>query len=156
MTNSAIVSFMKVILLKDVRGVGQHGEVKNVADGYAFNHLFPRKLAEAATEEKVKQLEAQKQQLEAARAKEEEQLTKKIASLRGKKINLEVRATEKGGLFKSITAKDVSKAILSQHSLEVPESAIVVPEHIKTTGDHPVVLQSKSEKVELTAAIVGV
>lgn len=146
---------MKVILLKDVRGVGQHGEVKNVADGYAFNHLFPRKLAEAATEEKVKQLEAQRQQLEAARAKEEEQLTNKIQSLRGKKISLKARATEKGGLFKSITVKDVAKAILAEHSLEIPESAITVPDHIKTTGEHPVVLSSKSVKVELIAAILA-
>ncbi len=37
---------MKVILLKDVRGVGMHGEVKNVADGYAINKLFPSKMAE--------------------------------------------------------------------------------------------------------------
>jgi large subunit ribosomal protein L9 len=146
---------MKVILLKDVRGVGQHGEVKNVADGYAFNHLFPRKLAEPATEEKIKQLESQRQQIEAARAKEEEQLTNKVRALRGKKITLKARATEKGGLFKSITAKDVAKAILLEHNLEIPESAIAVPDHIKTTGEHRLVLASKSIKVELTAAVLA-
>ena len=64
------------------------------------------------------------------------------------------RATEKGGLFKSITPKDVAKAILAEHSIEIPEAVIHVPEHIKTTGEHPVILQSKSQKVELIAAIV--
>jgi large subunit ribosomal protein L9 len=49
---------MKVILLKDVRGVGQHGTVQNVADGYAINRLFPAKLAEPATEAKLKEIEA--------------------------------------------------------------------------------------------------
>ncbi len=145
---------MKVILLKDVRGVGQHGEIKNVADGYAFNHLFPRKLAEPATEEKIKQVEAQRQQVEAARAQEEEQLTKKIQSLRGKKITLKIRATEKGGLFKSVTQKDIAKAILGEHSLEIPESAIAVPDHMKSVGEHPVVLSSKTVKVELIVGIL--
>lgn len=146
---------MKIILLKDVRGVGQHNEVKNVTDGYAINYLFPHKLAIPATEDKVKQLEEQKHLHEAARAKEEERLTNKIMSLRSKKVTLTVRATEKGGLFKSVTAKDVSKAILAEHSLEIPEASIHVPDHIKTTGEHPVVLSSKSQKVELVVAILA-
>jgi large subunit ribosomal protein L9 len=146
---------MKVILLKDIRGVGQHNEIKNVADGYAINYLFPHKLAEQASDEKVKQIEAQKQAHDAERAKEDEQLTKKVMSLRGKKITLTARATEKGGLFKSITVKDVAKAILAEHSLEIPEASITVPDHIKTTGEHPVILASKTEKVELTVAIIA-
>ena len=99
---------MKVILLKDVRGVGQHGDIKTVADGYATNMLFPQKLAEPATEEKMKRLEAQKQAREDAIKKEEEQLDNKLAQLRGKKVVLQSRATEKGGLFKTIAAKDIA------------------------------------------------
>ncbi|MBC7836548.1 50S ribosomal protein L9, partial [Acetobacteraceae bacterium] len=106
---------MKVILLKDVRRVGQHGEVKDVADGYAFNFLFPQKLAEPATEEKIKNLETQKQAHEAEIQKGEEELTAKIMSLRGKRVALQSRATEKGGLFKSIVAKDIIKAIKAEH-----------------------------------------
>src|SRR4051812_34032263 len=101
---------MKVILLKDVRGVGQHGEIKNVADGYAINKLFPTKLAEPATDEKIKQIEAQKVQADAARAKEEAELDTKVQALRGKKVTLAARATEKGGLFKNVHEKDIAKA----------------------------------------------
>ncbi len=147
---------MKVILLKDVRGVGQHHDIKNVADGYAINFLFPHKYAEPATEEKVKELESRRQAHEAELRKEEEILTNKISSLRGKRITLTARATEKGGLFKSISTKDVAKAILAEHSLEIPEAAIHVPEHIKTTGEHPVMLASKTQKVEITAVILAV
>jgi len=146
---------MKVILLKDIRGVGQHHEIKNVADGYAINYLFPHKLAEQATEDKIKQFEEQKQATDAARLQQEEQLTNKVQSLRGKKVTLKARATEKGGLFKSITPKDVAKAILAEHSLEIPEDSIVVPDHIKTTGEHPVILSSKTQKVELIVAILA-
>ncbi|MEK7130946.1 MAG: bL9 family ribosomal protein, partial [Patescibacteria group bacterium] len=40
---------MKVILLRDVAGIGRKGEVKNVSDGYAGNFLLPKKLAQVAT-----------------------------------------------------------------------------------------------------------
>lgn len=45
---------MKVILLKDVKDIGQKGEVVNVAEGYARNYLLPRKLAAEATESSLK------------------------------------------------------------------------------------------------------
>jgi len=48
---------MKVILLADVRGVGEAGAVENVADGYARNFLFPRKLAIPASEGSLKNLD---------------------------------------------------------------------------------------------------
>ena len=143
---------MKIILLKDVRGIGLHGEVKNVADGYAINKLFPQKLAEPATDEKIKQLEVSKAAREAEVQKQEEQLANKIKSLHTKKVTIEAKATEKGGLFKAITPKEVGKTILTQHSLEIPEDSIVM-EHLKSTGEHPVKLESKSAKAELTVEI---
>jgi large subunit ribosomal protein L9 len=52
---------MKVILLKDVKGVGKKGDVINAADGYARNFLFPRKLAEEATDSSMHILNNQKE-----------------------------------------------------------------------------------------------
>ena len=144
---------MKVILLKDVRGVGQHGEVKNVADGYATNALFPKKLAEPATEARIKELEFAAVARATERAREDEQLDAKVASLRGARVAVAARATEKGGLFKSITPADIAKAIRAGHSLELPQESIHLPEHIKTTGEHPVLLQSKNQKAELIVAV---
>jgi large subunit ribosomal protein L9 len=146
---------MKVILLKDVRGVGHHGEVKNVADGYALNYLFPHKFAEPATEDKVKKLEENKAAHEAEVAKAEEELGAKIVALREKKIVLSARATEKGGLFKAIDSKDIVRGIKAEHALDIPEAAIVIKEPIKTVGDHEVALQSKSQKVHLTVTVVA-
>lgn len=144
---------MKVILLKDVRRVGQAGEVKSVADGYAINFLFPNKLAEPATDEKIKQVEAGKAAREAEQQKEKEQLDNKVAALRGKKVVIQARATEKGGLFKSITSKDIAKAILAEHSLEIPEENIS-SEPIKTIGEHTVSVSGPSQKAELAVTIV--
>ncbi len=146
---------MKVILLKDVRAVGQHGEVKNVVDGYATNFLFPQKLAEPATEERVAQIETQKKAHETELQKEGEALTANVMSLRGKRVALQARATEKGGLFKAIVPKDIVKAIKAEHDVEIPESAVHLPEHIKTVGEHPIILQSKTQKIELMVAVVA-
>ncbi|MSR70941.1 50S ribosomal protein L9 [Candidatus Kaiserbacteria bacterium] len=146
---------MKVILLKDVRGVGMHGEIKNVADGYAINGLFPKKLAEAATAEKIAEVEAHKAEHEANKQKEEEQLDNTVAALRGKKVSLSIRATEKGGLFKAVHEKDVAKAIVSEHGLAIPESSINFPEPIKTVGEHVVMLASKNTKAEFGVLVVA-
>ena len=145
---------MKVILLKDVRGVGMHGEVKTVADGYAQNGLFPKKLAEAATTEKIAQFEAKKAEAEAEVIKEAEQLDNKVLALRGKKVTISARATENGGLFKAVHEKDIAKAIVGEQGLAIPEDAITLYEPIKTVGEHVVVLKSKNQKAEFGVAVV--
>ena len=145
---------MKVILLKNVRGVGLHGEVKNVADGYAINGLFPKKLAEAATSEKIADVEAKRVAHEAEMQKEAEQLDNKVAALRGKTITISSRATEKGGLFKAVHEKDIAKAILGEHALAIPEDAITFPEPVKTVGEHVVLLKSKNQKAEFGVVVV--
>jgi len=146
---------MKVILLKDVRGVGHHGEVKNVADGYAINKLFPAKLAEVATPDKIKQVEEQLAAREAARRADEQRVDKLVQSLNGKTISIAARATEKGGLFKAITAGDIAKAIRAQHSLEVPEASISMNTPIKTIGEHAIELRSHNAKAPFGVVVAA-
>ncbi len=146
---------MKVILLKDIKGVGHRHEVKNVADGYAVNFLFPQKAAEPATEAKIKQFEAQREAHALEQQKLEEQLNNKISMLKGKKVSIPSRATDKGGLFKAIAPKDVNKAILAEHSVEIPEALIHIQQHIKTVGEHKVQVSNKSLSVELTVEVTA-
>ncbi len=125
-----------------------------MAQGYAANFLLPHKYAVAATEDKLKEFEAKRAQLEAAKAKEEEQLSGKVKSLEQKSVTIVARATEKGGLFKALNAADIVKAIRAEHSLEIPESSITT-EPIKTLGEHKVRLHSKNSKAELTVIIAA-
>ncbi len=145
---------MKIILLKDVRNVGRKDEVKNVADGYAANFLFPQNLAVAASEEKLAALEKNKAAREAAVAAEETALDEKIRSLAGAKIEIAVRATPKGGLFKSVTESDVLRALREQKNVELPEEALRLSGPIKTIGEHTIGILGKNAKGEITCALV--
>lgn len=146
---------MKVILLKDVRGVGQRHEVKNVADGYAVNFLFPHKAAEPATEEKLKHIQKEKDEALAKAQEAQAQLQKKLDMLRGVRVTISSRATEKGGLFKAVSTKDIAKAILAQHSLEIPETQIVIAEPVRTTGGHTIQLKGAGSVVPLTVVVTA-
>lgn len=146
---------MKVIFLKDVRRVGRAGEIKEVADGYAANFLFPSKSAEPATPDKIAQIEKQKQTAREAARKQEEILDNKVASLAGKKVTIAVRATPKGGLFKTVAAKDIAKAILGEHALQIPEESIMVSEPIKTVGEHSIHVVAKNKKTTLGVFVVA-
>jgi large subunit ribosomal protein L9 len=144
---------MKVIFLKDVARVGRIHEIKDVADGYAANYLFKNKLAEPATGAKIAEIAKRNAEREAELKKQDEVLDKKVQSLRGKQVTIQTRATEKGGLFKAVTTKDIAKAILAEHSLQMPEESIVVANPVKTTGEHHFILQSKNTKAEMTLAV---
>ena len=134
--------------------MGQHDMVAEVADGYARNFLLPNKLAELATEEKITELEGRALAREAKVRQQEAKLAEDIALIDGKKVTIEVRATEKGGLFKTLTPKEVARAIAKVHKVEISQEVIHLSEHIKTLGLHPVDLQSETKKGGLTIELV--
>ena len=129
---------MKVIFLKDVGGVGQKGTVKEVNDGYAFNFLIARGLAVQATPEKLATYAKQQKELNEQHKQQEEALAKTIKGLEGARLVLETRATEKGGLFKSVTSEDIVKLIHDQKKAAIPADAIDLPKPIKETGEHTI------------------
>src|SRR3989338_2718448 len=127
---------MKIIFLKDVGGTGRIGEVKEIADGYAMNFLIPRGLAEQATPHKLAAHSKQQAENAAQKANEEMRLKETVQGLRGARIELKIRATEKGGLFKTIGPKEIADALLAQKGVAVPAEAVKPLEPVKTTGDH--------------------
>ncbi|EPZ39096.1 hypothetical protein LH47_00409 [Anoxybacillus thermarum] len=125
---------MKVIFLKDVKGKGKKGEVKNVADGYAQNFLFKQGLAIEATPANLKALEAQKNKQkkeaeeELARAK---QLKEKMDTLT---VELFAKAGEGGRLFGSITSKQIAEALQQQHDIKIDKRKIELDDAIRALG----------------------
>ncbi len=146
---------MKVILIKDVAKVGQHGTVKEVADGYALNFLIARGLAIQATPDKVATYEAAQKKEREAREKEQVALLSTVRSLEGSRIEIVARATEKGGLFKSITAADVARAITEQKGVRIAEDIVALAKPIKEVGEHAITLIAGKAKANITFAVIA-
>ena len=147
---------MKVILLKDVAKVGQHGTVQEVADGYALNFLIARGLAVQATVEKVAAHAATQKKEEEARAKAGAERMKAIRSVEGTRVEVKVRATEKGGLFKSILAADIVLAIAKERGVQIPTESIVLPKPIKEVGEQTIEIRSGDARSEIVLVVARV
>lgn len=143
---------MKVIMLQDVGGVGQRGKVVEVSDGYALNLLIPQGKAIQATPEKEAEAKKRIAAESAHKQEEEAKLIDAIKSLEHAEVKISARATEKGGLFKAITATDLAQAILDQKKLHVPHMCIQLAKPLKETGEH--IIEVKKEKVSSKMRVV--
>ena len=123
---------MKVIFLKDVKGAGRSGEIKEVADGYAKNFLFPRKLAELATAEAIKEIEQKSER----QKKEELALKEKVSELeKSDALEFELKTGEKGEVYGSVTREDIERK-LEERGFKNIEARVVRP--IKELGEHEI------------------
>lgn len=147
---------MKVILNQDVKGQGKKGDLIEVSDGYARNFLLPKNLAKEATKENINVLKGQNESREYREKKaleEAQEIAKKIEEI---SVKLQAKSGDNGKLFGSITSKDVSDALTSQHHIKIDKKKFVLPDGIKTLGTtvvdikvHPGVLAKL--KVEVVA-----
>jgi large subunit ribosomal protein L9 len=125
---------MKVIFLKDVKGKGKKGEVKNVADGYAHNFLIKQGLAVEATNSSVSQLEGQKNK-EKKQAQEELEEAKKLKeTLEALTVEMKAKSGEGGRLFGSITSKQIAEQLKKTHKIKVDKRKIEMNDAIRTLG----------------------
>ncbi|MCG2689674.1 50S ribosomal protein L9 [Candidatus Parcubacteria bacterium] len=131
---------MKVILLKNIDGVGSEFDIKDVSDGYARNFLFPQDLAKKAGEEEIaiaKEMQAKKGE----KAKVDLEKTGKLAaSLEGYELELEVKVGDKGQLFEKITAPKIAEALKKQ-GYHIEKENIILAEPIKEIGEYDVPLK---------------
>lgn len=125
---------MKVILLEDVKGQGKKGDMVNVSDGYARNFLFPKKLAMEATADAMnaKKIadDAAKRRVELER-KSAQELQSKLANM---PVSVKAKAGTGGRLFGSVTAKEISEALMEQYKIDIPKTRLTIEEPIKTFG----------------------
>jgi large subunit ribosomal protein L9 len=128
---------MNVILLKDVDKVGLRGDVVSVARGYARNYLFPRKLAEEATQARVAELRKREGQRAQHEAKTAEQ-AQSIAETLGKTVlTFDVKAGPTGSLFGSVTPTDIADEIWRTRKIRVDRRKIDV-DNLKRIGRYSV------------------
>ncbi|MES2014209.1 MAG: 50S ribosomal protein L9 [Patescibacteria group bacterium] len=145
---------MKLILLTDVKKVGQRGTLVSVADGYAQNVLIPKKLALPATAENIRKFEKQQQSMKEKVAMDATLAKKALAGIDGKEIGMQARANEKGTLFESIHTKQVATAIQKELGVNVSEdSVMLVGGVIKTLGSHRVEVKVQEAFAELSVLV---
>jgi large subunit ribosomal protein L9 len=128
---------MKVILNEDVKGKGYKGDVINVNDGYARNFLLPKGLAKEANKQNLEVAKQQQKAIEKRKMLERLSAQEAADKLKGLKIVVKEKCGENGRLFGSVTSAEVSAAILAQQGIEIDKKKIVMSEHIKELGEHP-------------------
>ena len=136
---------MKVIFLEDVPKVARVGQTKVVADGYARNYLFPRRLAILADSQAAAAIDAQLQKKIKQRALEEAEMTELAKRISGLEIILKAKIGEKDKLYGSITAADIAEALTRAAGREIDKRKIELPEPIKQAGPHDVTVRLAHE-----------
>ena len=129
---------MKIILLEDVKGVGKKGQTINASDGYARNFILPKKLGVEATSKNLNDLKLQKANAEKVAAEQlaaAKELAEKIEKLT---VTLKMKAGEGGKAFGSVSSKEIAAAAADQLKLDIDKKKLVLPEPIKTFGNHEV------------------
>lgn len=129
---------MKVILQADVKGTGKKGQVFEVADGYARNFLFPKKLAIEATTGNIQDISHKKALEDRRKVKEKEDAVELAGKLNALLIEVKTKTGEAGRLFGSVTNKEIADALKKQHGVEVDKRKLEVKEPIKALGNYEV------------------
>ena len=124
---------MEVILRQSVEKLGHPGDVVKVSNGFARNYLLPRGIAVIATEGNKKQIEAQRQRLEAAEDARREQAQSSASVFEQVSLTFSARVGEEGKLFGSVTAGDIVQQLEALgHKIE--KRQVDLHEPIKALG----------------------
>ena len=125
---------MKIILKKEVAGLGEAGDVVEVKTGYAINYLVPQGFASIGTASALKQLEETKRQ----RAHKEAKLVADAQALAAKieavAVKIAAKVGESGKLYGAVTAAQVAEALVAA-GIDVDKKDVTVPE-IKELGNY--------------------
>ncbi|MEM7338153.1 MAG: 50S ribosomal protein L9 [Actinomycetota bacterium] len=136
---------MRVVLHESISGLGNRGDIVDVADGYARNLLIPKGQAQQASPGVEAQAALMKKAWQVRNAKEREAAEEIAKTLVAKTIEISARAGGEGKLFGSITAADVSSAIQEQSGVELDRKMIRLDDPIRTTGMHAVTVRPHTE-----------
>ncbi len=125
---------MKVILNKDIPNVGEEGEIKDVARGYARNYLIPRKLVMPHTREAISHLESRREAIEERRKEKHRTALDTKTRLESEPLKITMPSGERGRLFGSVTSANIAEALAAQ-GIEVERRRIDIPDKtIKNVG----------------------
>ena len=142
---------MKVLLRTDVEGLGQAGDLIEVARGYARNYLVPQGLAVKAGSGMAAQVEAMQRKRALQTAADKSDAEESAARLEGLVLQVTAKASEEGRLFGSVGVVEVVSALVDQFGLEVDRRQ-VSGDPVKDLGTHGFTVQLHPE-VDLQVSV---
>ena len=125
---------MKVILQKDIPSLGDAGDIKEVAEGFARNYLLPKKLVIVANESSKKAIDHQMKLIKIKKDKRKKTSEQLAASMSDVEITIPAKVGEEGKLFGSITSMDIAKQ-LKDKGFEIDKRKILLDTPIKSEGE---------------------
>lgn len=147
---------MEIILLQEVRNLGQKDDLVHVKDGYARNYLIPKGLAVTATSsakkmhaENLKQRAHKEEKIKA----EAEELATKINDL---KLVIGAKTSSSGKIFGSVNTIQIAES-LKEKGFEIDRKSISLPEEqIKQIGKYTATVRlHRDVKVDIEFEIVA-
>ncbi len=138
---------MKVILLQEVPGLGQPGDVKEVSAGYARNFLLPRNLVTAATVSAMSNLNEQVASAKRRSAKIDAENNAMSEKLSNVTLTFAVRVGQGDRLYGSVTSQDIANALREQEGITIDRRSIQLKDSLRALGsfEAPVRVSAKHE-----------
>lgn len=133
--------YMKVILNEDVKYLGEEGDIKNVAKGYARNYLFPRNLAVPCNEFTLAHFESRKEEIEAKKAAKRQDAAGLKEKLEALSIKILMPAGPNGKLYGAVTTQTLFDE-LQKLNFDIERKRIEIPgQTVKSTGVHKAIVK---------------
>ena len=145
---------MKVILRANVEGVGNTGDLVDVANGYAQNFLMPKGLAMRATEGAATQAEAMQRSQELRGVKEREGAEELGQQLQAQTIAIQARVGQDEQLYGSVTTSEIAEAVQAKTGIVRDRRDMSLEEPIRTVGIHQVDMRLHSDvRIQITIEV---
>ena len=146
---------MKLVLRSDVNGLGKRGDLVDVADGYARDHLIPGGQAIVATSKIEDQAKAMRRSRDLKDAKDREGAESVARKLVPMVIKIPARAGAEGRLFGSVTTHDIVDAVQQQAGVTLDRRRLITDEAIRSIGVHEVGVRLHSDvEFRITVEVV--
>ncbi len=144
---------MKIVLIKDIRGVGKKHDIKTVADGFALNSLIPQGMAEVATAQALGRVEKVRRREETDKKVREDLLSKNLKSLADAVMEVTLPANDKGHLFAGLHTAEIALIVKKQTGMDVLPEFIKLEKPIKETGEHKIEVSAGGQKAAFVLKI---
>ena len=136
---------MQIILLENIRNLGNIGEIVKVKRGFARNYLIRQGKALNASKENIEIVKKKKDELNKKDLEKKQEAKKKHNAVHKKKYLFTKRAMENGVLYGSLKPKEITKQIIDLDKIEITPSSITLNKEINKTGSYKAKINLHSE-----------